>query len=44
MINIYGRNIDDENHDEIEESLRDIDPDEDDQTYFPPEESKPPHY
>ena len=29
---------------EVEESLRDIDLDEQDRAYFPTEESKPPHY
>ena len=38
------RNPDDDSYDEVEERLRDIDPDEEDLAYFPPEESKPPHY
>ena len=38
------RYFDEESFEEIEEILRDIDADEEDRTYFPPEESKPPHY
>ncbi len=37
-------NFDDDSYDEVEESLRDQDPDEEDCAYFPIEESKPPHY
>ena len=39
-----GRNFDDDSYDEVEEDLRKRDPDEEDRAYFPPEESKPPHY
>ena len=38
------RNIDDDSFDEVEEDLRKRDPDDEDCAYFPPEESKPPHY
>ena len=38
------RNIDDDSYDEVEEDLRKRVPDEEDRAYFPPEESKPPHY
>ncbi len=38
------RNFDDDSYDEGEESLRDLDSDEEDRDYFPVEESKPPHY
>ena len=38
------RNVDDDSYDEVEEQLRERDPDEEDRAYFPPEESKPPHY
>ncbi|WP_269607941.1 hypothetical protein [Prochlorococcus marinus] len=38
------RNLDDDSYDEVEESLRVINPDEEDRPYFPPEESEPPHY
>ena len=38
------RNFDDDYYEEVEESLRDIDPEEEDRAYFPPEDSKPPHY
>ncbi len=37
-------NFDDDSYDEVEESFRDQDPDEEDRAYFPVEESKPPHY
>ncbi len=37
-------NFDDDSYDEVEESLRDQDPDEEDRAYFPVKESKPPHY
>ena len=37
-------NFDDDSYDEVEEDLRKRDPDEEDRAYFPPEESKPPHY
>ena len=39
-----NRNFDDDSFDEVEEDLRERDPDEEDRAYFPPEESKPPHY
>ena len=38
------RNFDDDCYEEVEETLRDIDPEEEDRAYFPPGESKPPHY
>jgi len=38
------RFFDEDSFEEAEEILRDIDPDEEDRPYFPPEESKPPHY
>ena len=38
------RNVDDDSYDEVEEHLREQDPDEEDRAYFPPEESQPPHY
>ena len=38
------RNVDDDSYDEVEEHLRERDPDEEDRAYFPPEESMPPHY
>ena len=38
------RNFDDDSFDEIEEHIKKQDPDEEDRYYFPPEESKPPHY
>ena len=38
------RNVDDDAYDEVEEHLREQDPDEEDRAYFPPEESQPPHY
>ena len=38
------RNFDDDSYDEVEERLREQDPDEEDLAYFPIEESKPPHY
>ena len=38
------RNVDDDSYDEVEEHLREQDPDEEDPVYFPPEESQPPHY
>ncbi len=44
MIRNIERNVDDDSYDEMEELLKEIDPDEEDQPYFPPEESKPPHY
>ena len=36
--------LNDDSSEQEEEILRDLDPDEDDQPYFPLEESKPPHY
>ena len=44
MILTSERNFDDDSYDEVEESLRDVHPDEEDRVYFPPEESQPPHY
>ena len=38
------RNVDDDSYDEVEEHLREQDPDEEDRAYFPLEESQPPHY
>ena len=38
------RNFDDDSYDEVEERLREQDPDEEDRAYYPVEESKPPHY
>ena len=38
------RNYDDDSYEEIEESLRDPDSNEEYRDYFPVEESKPPHY
>jgi len=38
------RNFDDDSFDEVEEHLRGQDPNEEDRAYFPPEDSKPPHY
>ena len=38
------RNFDDDCSEEVEERLRGIEPDEEHRAYFPPEESKPPHY
>ena len=38
------RDFDDDSFDEVEEDLRERDPDEEDRAYFPPEESEPPHY
>ena len=38
------RNFDDDSYDEVEESLRPQNPDNEDRAYFPIEESKPPHY
>ena len=38
------RNFDDDSYDEVEESVREHDPDEADRAYFPVEASKPPHY
>ena len=38
------RNFDDDSYHELEEDLRNRDPDEEDRPYFPPEESKPPHH
>ena len=38
------RNFDDDSFDEVEEHFKQRDPDEEDRAYFPPEESKPPHY
>ncbi len=38
------RNVDDDSYDEVEEHLREQDPDEEDRAYFPTEESTPPHY
>ena len=36
--------FDDDSYDEVEERLREQDPDEEDRAYYPVEESKPPHY
>jgi len=41
---VQERNVDDDSYDEIEERLRREEYDQDDQAYFPVEESKPPHY
>ena len=38
------RNIDNDFYDDLEETFREQDPEEDDYAYFPLEESKPPHY
>ena len=38
------KNYDDDSYDEVEERFRNIAPDAEDKPYFPPEESKPPHY
>jgi len=38
------RNFDEDSYDEVEESLRDPDPDQEDRAYYPLEESRPPHY
>ena len=38
------RDFNDDSCEEVEESLGRIDPDEEDHVYFPPEQSKPPHY
>ena len=38
------RNFDNDSYDEIEEDFMKSDPDDEDSAYFPPEESKPPHY
>ncbi len=43
-MSIPERNFDDDSFDEMEESLKDIDSDGEEQIYFPLEESKPPHY
>ncbi len=43
-MSIAERNFDDDSYDELEEDLRKCDPEEEDLAYFPPEESKPPHY
>ena len=43
-MNIHPRNVDDESYDDSEETFRDQDLNEQDQTYFPVNESKPPHY
>ena len=40
----FDRNVDDDSYDEVEEHLREQDPDEEVRAYFPPEESEPPHY
>ncbi len=37
-------NYDNDSYDEAEENFRNIEPDEEDKPYFPPEDSKPPHY
>ncbi len=37
-------NVNVDSYDESEESLNDIYPDDEDRSYFPIEESKPPHY
>lgn len=41
---VQERNVDDDSYDEIEERLRREENDQDDQAYYPVEESKPPHY
>ena len=38
------RNVDEDSYDEIEEDLRKRNSDEEYRAYFPPQESKPPHY
>ncbi len=38
------RNFDDDSYEEAEERLWEQGPDEEDGTYFPVEDSKPPHY
>ena len=38
------RDVDDDSYDEVEEYLREQDPEEEDRAYFSPEESQPPHY
>ena len=38
------RNFDDDSYDEVEERLREQDPDEEDRAYYSVEESKPSHY
>ncbi len=38
------KNYDDDSYDEVEESIRSRDPDNEDRAYFPIEESHPPHY
>ena len=43
-MNNAERNFDDDSFDEVEEDLRKRDPDEEDRAYFPPEDSKHPHY
>ena len=44
MNKTFDINFDDEVLDQIDESRRDINSEEDDQVYFPIEYSKPPHY
>ena len=44
MNKTFDINFDDEVFDQIDESCRDINLEEDDQVYFPIEYSKPPHY
>ena len=39
----FDRNVDDDSYDEVEEHLRERDPDEEDLACFPPEKSQPPH-
>ena len=39
-----NRNFDDDSFDAVEEYFKDQDSDEQDRSYFPLEESKPPHY
>tara|TARA_B100000700_G_C15006939_1_gene839002 strand:- start:1934 stop:2065 length:132 start_codon:yes stop_codon:yes gene_type:complete len=43
-MNKRERKFDDDSFDEVEEILRNQDSEEEDQAYFPVEESKPPHY
>ena len=38
------KEIHEDSYEEADENFRDIDSDEEDRPYFPPEESKPPHY
>ena len=41
---IPERNFDDDSYDEVEEDFRKHEQNEEDRAYFPPEDSKPPHY